>query len=160
VHTNSGHSFYRISTLIHESPRTLLLESTLLAEAADGLRIQQTLHEWYSKFQSRLPTISPDHPEVIAEVYYHTTLIMLSDIFDYQHEWDQYTVSKLSVPEVQTHLEAILDLIEAGLKTNLTGMLFFLPLRVAGAQGTQGEDSSYAAGDIEERISSCGCASA
>ena len=37
-----------------------------------------------------------------------------------------------SPPEAQSHLDAILDVREAGLRTNLSGLLFLLPLKVAG----------------------------
>lgn len=101
------------------------------------------MYEWYSDFQLWPSTTIPDHQSIVATLYYHAILIYLSGAFEYYHHWDAHTTPRLSFLEARGHVSTILDLCEVGLRTtNLTGILFFFPLRVAGARARSAKDKS------------------
>jgi hypothetical protein len=72
---------------------------------------------------------------ILAETYYNAISIYLSGIFDYRPQFDQITSPTLSSSQIQIHADSILSKTEHALRTTrLVGILFFFPLRVAGAR--------------------------
>ena len=84
------------------------------------------------------PTNSPtDIETLIAWTYFHAISIYLSGIYDYHPVWDSLGVStpSLSQPLIEHHMSNILDLTTCALQaSSLSGLLFLLPLRIAGAR--------------------------
>jgi hypothetical protein len=114
--------------------------------ANDGLQIQTSLRSWSKKTTSwivapgqKSNSFSGASNSILAKVYYHAITIFLSGLFDYRQHWaasDQpIHVPTLNQSEVQQHVTEILDTTQNALeKTNMVGVLFFFPLRVAGAR--------------------------
>ena len=77
-----------------------------------------------------------DSASLLANIYYHATLIFLSGIFDYRpHHWEEIPTPRLLALEVQNHVTAVIGISEMALKTTrIAGILLFFPLRVAGAR--------------------------
>ncbi|KAH6676752.1 hypothetical protein B0J14DRAFT_586248 [Halenospora varia] len=119
----------------------------LLGIANEGLDIQSLLFTWSEEASlwsasepngTRKSSSSTTHnsASLIAEIYYHATLIFLSGIFDYRSPfWREISTPSLPTAEIQNHVTAILTLSERALKTtSIAGVLLFFPLRVAGAR--------------------------
>ncbi|KAF7597155.1 hypothetical protein BBP40_009494 [Aspergillus hancockii] len=120
-------------------PKTLV-HGTLLGLAAEGFVIRSGLDDWYANFQQwSVDTGTPEHhPEsVLATIYFDAISIYLSGIFDYRSQFNEIPTPTISQAAVQNHVDAILGNTEIALKTtNLAAVLFFFPLRVAGARVT------------------------
>jgi hypothetical protein len=123
----------------------------------EGHRIKTLLEDWHrlaiswQTTRSAHKTSHLDSQMVIAMIYYHTTLIFLSGIFDYHEQFDHVTEPKLTKIEVQRNVSDILILSTAALKkTNLAGILFFYPLRVAGARAKTTEQKSSILAMLED----------
>jgi hypothetical protein len=74
---------------------------------------------------------------VLATIYHHAISIYLSGTFDYFPYWDESGIPTPSIPssQIQAHVKAILGMVAMALnETNLAGILFLFPLRVAGAR--------------------------
>jgi hypothetical protein len=122
-------------------------ELEIFSIAADGLLMQSSLFSW-SKESAIWSMSEPyentdsshndvhDSASLLANIYYHGTLIFLSGIFDYRsHHWEGMPTPRLPAVEIQNHVTAILNGSETALKTtNIAGILLFFPLRVAGAR--------------------------
>ncbi|KAH1752918.1 hypothetical protein KXV78_008448 [Aspergillus fumigatus] len=90
---------------------SMLLHKTLLELAAEGFIVRSALHDCIS--------------------------IYLSGIFDYRAQFNEIPTPTISPAVVQNHVDAILRMAEIALKTTaLASVLFFFPLRVAGARVT------------------------
>ena len=92
--------------------------------------LRDRLSHWYGEIASSTLYRS------FLLVYYHTVSIFLSGIFDYHPPdlWPQPTPA-LSRPEIHDSVNYILDHVPLALKsTNLSPILFIVPLRVAGAR--------------------------
>jgi len=138
INVLSGHALDRLSV----PP-----ELEILSIAADGLLIQSSLFSWsketadwsiselYEKKDSSHNGVH-DSPSLLANIYYHSTSIFLSGIFDYRyHHWEGIPTPRLPAVDIQNHVTAILSGSETALKkTNIAGILLFFPLRVAGAR--------------------------
>jgi hypothetical protein len=115
-------------------------EIVLRELAADGFLLRSELSAWRTSssewslcFQSRFP----QEQIKLALAYYNAISIFLSGIFDYHSHWRDHGISTatLSGSEIQAHVSAILEVVGLGLKEgSLAGILFFFPLRVAGAR--------------------------
>ena len=95
----------------------------------------------------------------LALIFYHAIAIYLSGIFDYhQSIYMRFNIPTpvLSKPVIAQHMGSILERVNAALKhTNLSGILFLFPLRVAGARATQRADQQRIT-DMLNMISSQG----
>jgi hypothetical protein len=129
----------------------------LVEIASTGLEIQASLHAWAAQVSAK-PIATTPHSAVSHifaphynlesdslqfTIYYHTTSIFLTGIFYYRPYWNHLAKPILTASEVQAHVSAILSLTDLVLKsTNLAGVLFLYPLRVAGARARCSEDKS------------------
>lgn len=112
--------------------------------ANTGFVVQASLYSWLSQaslqFDAEMSGLNEHHLNrdpawLLSDIYYHATLIFLSGIFDYRNYWDNMATPTLPTSEIQDHVSAILEMVEVALKTtNLAGLLFLFPLRVAGAR--------------------------
>lgn len=75
---------------------------------------------------------------LMGRIFFAATSIYLSGIFDYEMPYWQdlgISVPSLSEAQIQTHLHSILSLVQRSFDaTNLSPLLFLLPLRIAGAR--------------------------
>ncbi|KAG2412388.1 hypothetical protein HFD88_009945 [Aspergillus terreus] len=119
---------------------TMLLHEALLDLAAEGFVVRSALSDWYATFQKwSADTSTPAHnpQSLLATIYFHGISIYLSGIFDYRAQFSEIPTPTISRTVVQTHVDAILRMTQIALKTtNLAAVLFFFPLRVAGARVT------------------------
>ena len=122
-----------------------LLHKTLLELAAEGFIVRSALHDWYATFQkwsadNGTPTHNPQ--SILATIYFHSISIYLSGIFDYRAQFNKLPTPTISQDVVQNHVDEILRITEISLKTsNLAAVLFFFPLRVAGARVTTARET-------------------
>ncbi|KAH8679029.1 hypothetical protein BGZ60DRAFT_402378 [Tricladium varicosporioides] len=119
----------------------------LLGIVNEGLSIQSSLLSWSEEARQwsasdsngvRNTSNNETHnsASLVAEIYYHASLIFLSGIFDYRsHHWKEVSTPSLPAIEIQNHVAAILSLSKRALNTTrIAGVLLFFPLRVAGAR--------------------------
>ncbi|KAG9237682.1 hypothetical protein BJ875DRAFT_369527 [Amylocarpus encephaloides] len=115
-----------------------LLDKRLVTLAAHGLHIQSFLLTWHSSFlaglsRNQFASLSPQSQ--LAALYYHATSIFLDGIFSYRSQFDRHSSPTLPREAIQDHVSNILTRTKLALETtNLAGVLFFFPLRVAGAR--------------------------
>jgi hypothetical protein len=123
----------------------MLLHEALLELAAEGFVVRSALDNWYATFQKwSADTGTPAHnpQSVLATIYFHSISIYLSGIFDYRAQFNEMPAPTISQAVVQKHVDAILRMTEMALKTtNLAAVLFFFPLRVAGARVTAASET-------------------
>lgn len=112
----------------------------LRGSAMEGFRLQSALFNWEASALAWPTTSDPkavDLQMMLARIYYHAISIYLSGTFDYFPYWDESHIQAptLSSSQIQAHVTAILQMVAVALKeTNLAGILFLFPLRVAGAR--------------------------
>jgi hypothetical protein len=76
-----------------------------------------------------------DPRSVLAHTYFHALSIYLSGHYDYRYQFNQLLSASLPPEDIQVHVQEILKHTEMAMKTTrLAGILFFFPLRVAGAR--------------------------
>lgn len=78
----------------------------------------------------------------ISWTFYSAISIYHSGIYDYSALWKQHhvTTPALNQHEIEQHVNTILDRTSEALhKTNLTGLIFLFPLRIAGARAAEFE---------------------
>jgi hypothetical protein len=127
------------------SSLTTMIEDQLQELTTKGLILRQALKDWSTTFQqwsktTFTPTLTP--LSLLATIYYHATSIFLSGIFDYRPQFAYTNAPSLPQNIIQYHVDAILSSTERALKTsNLGGILFFFPLRVAGARVATEEEA-------------------
>jgi hypothetical protein len=106
--------------------------------AAEGLLLQQSLHEWWdgsNVWQSASGALDPEL--LVAHVYYHAVSIYLSGTYDYHVHWTKPTAPRAPIlprTQIEWHTHEILRLSRELLVTGIVGVLLFFPLRVAGAR--------------------------
>lgn len=117
----------------------------LLELSAEGFVIRSALTDWYTNFQKwSADTGTPENNpnSVLATIYFHGISICLSGIFDYRAQFNKIPSPTISQAVVQHHVDEILRMTEISLKTaNLAAVLFFFPLRVAGARVTTARET-------------------
>lgn len=109
----------------------------LVSFAEEGFQLRSTLSAWEAMAQQYHTSSPADYQMTIAWVFYAAISIYLSGTYDYSHLWETYGVPTpiLAQPEIQQHVNTILDITSVSLKeTNVTGLLFLFPLRIAGAR--------------------------
>lgn len=104
--------------------------------ASEGQQIKSNLDLWHLDFQDwKAKSITDDDRSLLATVYYHAVSIFLSGIFDYRVEFNDVASPELRSEVIQFHLTGILTYTKLALiNRRLGGILFFFPLRVAGAR--------------------------
>ena len=123
----------------------MLLHRAILEFAAEGFVIRSALADWYANFQkwsaeTGTPEYNPN--SVLATIYFCAISIYLSGIFDYRTQFNTIPTPTISQDVVQNHVDEILRMTEISLKTaNLAAVLFFFPLRVAGARVTTARET-------------------
>jgi hypothetical protein len=120
------------------STRDGISEEALLLLASEGIILRTGLYTWLDSFKAWLNldlTREGDPRSTLANIYFHAISIYLSGIFDYRYQFNHIISASLPSEDIQVHVQEILQHTEAALKTtNLAGILFFFPLRVAGAR--------------------------
>jgi hypothetical protein len=137
----------RVRDLLNPSSNcpNISLHRALLELAAEGFVVRSALADWYANFQKwSADTGMPEHNSnsVLATIYFHGISIYLSGIFDYHVQFNKIPTPTISHHIVQNHVDEILRMTEISLKTaNLAAVLFFFPLRVAGARVTTARET-------------------
>ena len=123
-----------------------LLDKTLLDLAEDGHALRDALRDWYDHFQIWLKCgihPSDDPRSALAAIYYHGISIYLSGLYDYRPQFNHINAPSLPFETIQMHVDSILSRTEMALRTtNLAGIMFFFPLRVAGARAVSSNQKS------------------
>lgn len=118
----------------------------LLKRAAEGLAIREDLDNWYKSFRRLLEeftNLEKNAESVLATVYFHGISIYLSGIFDYHSQFNGVSTPAIPRQVIQSHVDAILATTAVAMKTtHLCPVLFFFPLRVAGARVTSTRETS------------------
>lgn len=121
------------------------LEQKLTILASLGLRIHCSLSIWHQNFlhyREQSPLANLDPRSVLASIYHHATTIFLDGIFSYRSQFDTFQTPTLSERDVRACVKGIVEESRSALvNTNLAGVLFFFPLRVAGARAVGVERS-------------------
>lgn len=133
---------------------SISLHKALLELAVEGFVVRSALADWYANFQkwsadTGTPEYNPN--SVLATIYFHGISIYLSGIFDYRAQFNRIPTPIISQDVVQNHVDEILRITEISLKTaNLAAVLFFFPLRVAGARVTTARETKSICGMLGE----------
>jgi hypothetical protein len=113
---------------------------TLIKSTVEGHKIRTALAEWDTKFQTWCGSADAHlsaTQSILARIYFHAISIYLSGIFDYRIQFINMDAPTLPQLTIQAHVDGILFHTALALKsTNMGGLLFFFPLRVAGARVT------------------------
>jgi Fungal specific transcription factor domain len=129
-----------METVQAQPPESQLRHAFLKRSAAEGIRLQSALSNWKTvalTWSATSPMRTSDLQMMLATIYHHAISIYLSGTFDYFPYWDESGIPTPSIPpsQVQAHVKAILGMVATALnETNLAGILFLFPLRVAGAR--------------------------
>jgi hypothetical protein len=129
-----------METVQAQPPESQLRHAFLKRSATEGIRLQSALSNWKSTALTWSATSSmrtADLQMMLATIYHHAISIYLSGTFDYFPYWDEIGIPtpSISSSQVQAHVKAILGMVATALnETNLAGILFLFPLRVAGAR--------------------------
>ncbi|RDW64673.1 hypothetical protein BP6252_10324 [Coleophoma cylindrospora] len=119
------------SAIEHDESPT---ELALYEFAARGISLRSDIEMWYLGFQ-QWTGLETDSRSTLAKLYYHAISIFLSGIFDYRHEFNCISSPALPFGIIQSHVGSILSGADSALRTtSLSGLLYFFPLRVAGAR--------------------------
>ncbi|KIN06342.1 hypothetical protein OIDMADRAFT_176424 [Oidiodendron maius Zn] len=133
---------HRVRSLIRPASTDTIIDpkSSLVELAAEGLLIRSALDNWYidfMKWSTDFDTLEQNFQSILAIIYFHAISIYLSGIFDYHSQFNDMPTPALSQPVIQGHVNMILTKTTIAMKTtNLSPLLFFFPLRVAGARVT------------------------
>jgi Fungal specific transcription factor domain len=126
---------------IHRQPvEEKVYREFLLESANEGFRLQSALADWKTTaltWSSTLSLKTSDLQMMLAKIYHYAISIYLSGTFDYFPYWDESHIATptLTSSQIQAYVKAILGMVTLALKqTNLAGILFLFPLRVAGAR--------------------------
>lgn len=134
------------------------LTEGLLQAAVDGLIIRSALDDWYINFNRwsmEYATVEQNAQSILSMVYFHGISIYLSGTFDYFPQFNDLVTASIPQALIQKHVDMILEKTETALKTtNLSPVLLFFPLRVAGARVTTVQETESILNmlqDISER---------
>ncbi|KAF7505143.1 hypothetical protein GJ744_001209 [Endocarpon pusillum] len=107
------------------------------ALAEEGSHLRSSLLSWEHSASTWTTHSAEDEQMTIAWTFYAATSIYLSGAFDCNPIWETQHIATPILPRliIERHIASILHLTESVCKhTNLTGLVFLFPLRVAGAQ--------------------------
>lgn len=135
----------RVWTVV--DPAEAEADPTMLFDlAAKGFAIRSSIEKWYITFQDQIESntlLAQDPFTILAEIYYHAISIYLSGLFDYRPQFNQVVTPALPIGTIQSHGNCILSKTERALRTTqLAGIFFFFPLRVAGARAQSARQRS------------------
>jgi hypothetical protein len=120
------------------STRDQIPEEALLHLASEGIDLRNALFRWsetFAAWRNLDSTHEQDARSTLANIYFHAISIYLSGLFDYRYQFNQILSASLPPDNIQIHVCEILHHTEVAMKTTrLAGILFFFPLRVAGAR--------------------------
>jgi len=120
------------------STRDQISEEALLHLASEGIDLRNALFRWsetFAAWRNLDSTHEEDARSTLANIYFHAISIYLSGLFDYRYQFNQILSASLPSDNIQIHVCEILHHTEVAMKTTrLAGILFFFPLRVAGAR--------------------------
>lgn len=124
--------------MFHKLDDDVAENSPRLAEtAAESFRLRRAL-ETQKSLSSQFEFCSSDSQIYFHRIQHAAISIYLSGIFDYhEHVWSKQgiPVPKLQPDEIDSHVQTILALTERALSiSELSGIVFAFPLRVAGAR--------------------------
>jgi hypothetical protein len=112
--------------------------------AAEGLLLQQSLHEWWDVSNAwQCASSALDSELLVAQIYYHAVSIYLSGTYDYHVHWTKPTAPRAPIlprTQIEWHTHEILRLSRELLGIGIAGVLLFFPLRVAGARVQSAHD--------------------
>jgi hypothetical protein len=121
------------------------LNSKLDELVVEGHTIRMALGNWNTNFKQWTKDTSTAHTSpqsLLATIYFHAISIYLSGIFDYRPQFNHITPPSLPQSTIQHHVDSIISSTKKALQTtNLGGILFFFPLRVAGARVTSKDEA-------------------
>jgi len=103
--------------------------------AVEGLALRISLEQWKSSVH--LWPVANDEQMSLALIYYYAISILLSGVFDYFSHWDERGIHTPTITslEVQENVQQIITMTTTAVRySNLAGILFLFPLRVAGAR--------------------------
>jgi hypothetical protein len=129
-----------METVQAQPPESQLRHVFLKKSADEGIRLRSALSSWKTfalAWSATSPVTTIDLQMMLATIYHHAISIYLSGTFDYFPYWDESGIPtpSISSSQVQAHVKAILGMVATALnETNLAGILFLFPLRVAGAR--------------------------
>lgn len=131
--------YISMATLLKPGPtQNQVSEEALLQLASEGVALRAALYSWRGSFKAWLsldPAREDDPRSTLANIYFPAISIYLSGIFDYRYQFNHILSASIPSEDIQVHVQEILRYTEEALKTtNLVGLLFFFPLRVAGAR--------------------------
>ncbi|OCL13062.1 hypothetical protein AOQ84DRAFT_283862 [Glonium stellatum] len=123
-----------------------------LSIATEGARMRQCLSEWHQRAQLHLFHRQPlkNVELLLSMIYYSALSIYISGIYDYR--LSSFPLPATSLPilsryHIQEHLSSIIKLTNLALEdTNLMGLLFLFPLRVAAARVQTAQDRAQVMG--------------
>lgn len=135
----------RTLNFVHSMPSNTFSEeeiSRLQIFAQEGRRLRSALQSLDHSLQpwDTSPPISEER--LIALAYFHAISIYLSGIYDYDVVWKTVDIPVPSLPQatIRRHVESILSVTQHALQqTSICGLLFLVPLRIAGARCWQKE---------------------
>lgn len=151
-----GLTIYSVRNLINLASAITpsYLHSSLVELAAEGLLIRSALDNWYinfKKWSTEFDIHGQNSQSILATLYYHGISIYLSGIFDYHAQFNSIVTPAISQPVIQGHVDMILAKTAAAMKTtNLSPLLFFFPLRVAGARVTTIQEAGIILEQLQE----------
>jgi hypothetical protein len=114
--------------------------------AKEGMSLRKALEQWWketAKWESRNSNCRstvhsrPTTELLIGQIYYHAISIYLSGTFDYHIHWswpDAPCAPILSRSQIEWHMCEILHISPELLAQGVSGVLLFVPLRIAGAR--------------------------
>lgn len=114
----------------------------LHALAVQGTILRTELTTWSHLAREWYSTHPADGHQYLSTVYYSAISIYHSGTYDYSSIWNQVGVAtpSLDPSEVQQHVCTILDITMLAMRhTNLSGIVFLVPLRIAGARARSAE---------------------
>ncbi|KIW14326.1 hypothetical protein PV08_07108 [Exophiala spinifera] len=109
----------------------------LRAFAEQGAALKTELTAWSNTAREWYAEHAADGHNFLSAVYYSAISIYHSGIYDYSDIWRHAEVTTPSLPssDIQQHVRTILHLSTLALHhTNLSSIVFLLPLRIAGAR--------------------------
>ncbi|KAH8804371.1 fungal-specific transcription factor domain-containing protein [Xylogone sp. PMI_703] len=104
------------------------------ALGVEGVQIQSTIYRWHSDAMSYSRASNGINAHFqLSLSYYHALLLFLSGDFAYYPYWEYKLAPDLQEVETERHVNAILELAELIMMSDVPGVTLLFPLRVAGA---------------------------
>lgn len=119
-----------------------LAEAQKLGE--EGIAMREWLEQWWKSAETwERNTLEADDDILVAKSYYHAISIYLSGSYDYHSHWSRPGAPRAPILDrltIEGHMHEILQLSQRLLDRGFSGLLLFIPLRIAGARVSEAED--------------------